>query len=118
PAANDTYNKLKEKLGNLGGRGSEWGSSLMNGLRNGISGGAQAVKDAAGGVAHSLSSTFKNILGIHSPSRLFEQFGRFIDDGLIKGIEGGFGGIKSSMGELANLLVLDTPKLQLADLDY
>ena len=58
---------------------SEAGGNLMNGLKNGI--------DSIKNVASNLKTKFTDFFGIHSPSRVFAKFGRYLDEGLIVGIK-------------------------------
>jgi TP901 family phage tail tape measure protein len=67
---------------------SEFGSNLISGLVNGITGGLGAVKDAISSVADGTVSWFKEKLGIHSPSRVFGELGGFISEGAALGING------------------------------
>lgn len=63
------------------------GENIVDGIKRGISGGWQALKDYVGGLASSLLDSAKAALGIKSPSRLFaEQVGRPIAEGIAKGI--------------------------------
>lgn len=56
---------------------------LINGITNAIGGAISAVKDAVGGVIDGA----KSILGIHSPSRVFDrEIGRMIPAGLGRGV--------------------------------
>lgn len=62
------------------------GSYLMEGLGEGISGAVDWVVDGISEVATGISDGFCDLLGIHSPSRLFAEFGKYIDEGLAKGL--------------------------------
>ena len=66
---------------------------LINGLRSMLSNLWSAVSD----IAHGIADTFKNLLGIHSPSKLFFQFGEYVDEGFI-------GGVRSKVPEIANTI--------------
>lgn len=63
------------------------GRNLMNGLANGISQGWQAVSKLMSGMAESIKISFKDALGIHSPSKVFEEFGININQGLGVGLQ-------------------------------
>lgn len=58
-------------------------SGLVNGLKNGLG----AVITAIGALASGLIQTFAKLLGIHSPSTVFMNFGLNIGEGLINGIK-------------------------------
>lgn len=56
---------------------------LINGIKNAIGGAISAVKDAVGGIIDGA----KSMLGIHSPSRVFDrEIGRMIPAGLGRGV--------------------------------
>lgn len=56
---------------------------LVNGIKNAIGGAISAVKDAVGGIIDGA----KSLLGIHSPSRVFDrEIGRMIPAGLGRGV--------------------------------
>ena len=57
---------------------------LINGIRNTIGG----VTSIVSNIANSVVGTFKNILGIHSPSTVFTEHGRNIVQGLVNGLNG------------------------------
>lgn len=56
---------------------------LWNGLKSAWDGVISWIKSVTGGIV----DTFKNILGIHSPSRVFEGFGINIVEGLLNGLD-------------------------------
>lgn len=62
------------------------GIDIMQGLINGIGSMASAVWDSVKGVANNIKDTFAKILDIHSPSRVFDEYGNNIGDGLTNGV--------------------------------
>ena len=58
-------------------------SGLVNGLKNGLG----AIITAVGVLASGIIKTFAKLLGIHSPSTVFMNFGLNIGEGLINGIK-------------------------------
>jgi hypothetical protein len=69
----------------LSGQGHEVGQGLALGLEQSRG----AVSQAAAALADTVSTTFTGLLGIHSPSTVFEKFGKDIIDGLVKGMKEG-----------------------------
>lgn len=73
----------------LPSRFTGFGSMLMDGLVNGITGGLARVKGAIEGAGGAVIGWFKAKLGIHSPSRVFAEIGHFtmlgLDQGLTRG---------------------------------
>ncbi|MFC0905904.1 phage tail tape measure protein [Clostridium sp. MT-14] len=62
------------------------GKFIFEGLLNGIGSMAGKIEDKVKSIANSIKEKFKNVLGIHSPSRSFVQYGMYISDGLIEGL--------------------------------
>ena len=78
------------------------GIDLLTGLINGVKANVNAVAGMVKGVANSVISTFKNVLGIKSPSTVFMTLGRFVTQGLQQGIAGGADQVKAAMTTLSN----------------
>lgn len=64
------------------------GSAVMDGLLVGLRNGLGTVRQVITDLASSIANWFKEILGIHSPSRIFSGFGTNIIEGLIGGLTG------------------------------
>lgn len=62
------------------------GGQIMDGLLGGLMAGFAKVKAQVLSMGTSIQSTFKGTLGIHSPSRVFSEFGGFINQGLQIGL--------------------------------
>jgi phage-related protein len=65
----------------------EIGANILQGLINGIKSKISAVTDVVSNVATKISDGFKDFFGISSPSKLFEQYGKFLDEGLAIGVD-------------------------------
>ena len=63
------------------------GKNIMDGLANGISSGINFVRDKINEVANMLPDTVKQVLGIHSPSIVFEAIGMNTMKGLERGVD-------------------------------
>ncbi|WP_267257654.1 phage tail tape measure protein [Stenotrophomonas maltophilia] len=63
------------------------GIDMVQGLVNGIVSKGSAAMEAVAGVASGVVGKFKGMLGIHSPSRVFAQFGDFTMQGLAGGLD-------------------------------
>lgn len=87
------YQAISGALGTLGielpGSFTEFGSMLIQGLINGISSMAGALKESISNIGSGIVGWFKEKLGIHSPSRVFAQMGGFVSEGAAVGIEAG-----------------------------
>lgn len=63
------------------------GKNIIQGLARGISSMASAVVEKVKSIANSVTKTIRNILDIHSPSRVMFNLGKWIPLGLAEGIE-------------------------------
>ena len=63
------------------------GGNMMGGLIGGIKGKASDLVNSAVNAAKDAVQAVKDFLGIHSPSRLFAQIGKYTDMGFINGIK-------------------------------
>lgn len=62
------------------------GKNIIQGLINGIKNMASSVVDSVKGVVDGAIDGAKKLLGIHSPSRVFKQFGIYTGEGFVNGI--------------------------------
>lgn len=83
------WGRITGAMGDLGGRMLGIGRDMMAGLANGIRNAAGAIRDAIAGAIGNVVDFAKELLGIHSPSRVFMEIGDFTAQGMAKGIEGG-----------------------------
>lgn len=86
---------------NFIGRAVNVGHNLIMGFVNG-------VRNAAGALINSVTSAVsgaingaKRLLGIHSPSRVFRQFGIYTDEGFVIGVNSKAGAVVKSVGNMA-----------------
>lgn len=70
-----------KKLGELPGKAIEIGKNLIQGLIDGVKKLAGKAVDAVKDVGKKLVSGIKGVLGIHSPSKVFEQLGQYTAEG-------------------------------------
>lgn len=89
---------LKEKF-------TSAGKNALAGIINGISSKIEEVKTSISNVGLAIINTFKTLLGIHSPSRVFAEQGGFIAAGLIIGMEGATNDVKKAAAQLAGAAV-------------
>jgi phage-related protein len=89
---------LKEKF-------TSAGKNALAGIINGISSKIEEVKTSISNVGLALINTFKTLLGIHSPSRVFAEQGGFIAAGLIVGMESATNDVKKAAAQLAGAAV-------------
>ena len=83
------------------------GSNLIQGLIDGIKSKITAVGDAIGTVATKISDGFKDFFGIQSPSKLFAEYGMFIDEGFAEGISDNQNIVSDAMNGLNDSIVGD-----------
>lgn len=78
------------------------GIDMVQGLVNGIVSKGSAAMDAVAGIASGVVGKFKGMLGIHSPSRVFAQFGDFTMQGLAGGLDRSQGEPLSQVASVAD----------------
>lgn len=102
-AGQQFLSNLVNTLASIPGRMVSIGSQIVQGIINGITGSIGQVGSAIlGGVKDAIADV-KNMLGIHSPSRLFrDQIGRNIGLGLAQGISNSQAAVMSSMNDMAS----------------
>lgn len=102
-AGQQFLSNLVNTLASIPGRMVSIGSQIVQGIINGITGSIGQVGSAIlGGVKDAIANV-KNMLGIHSPSRLFrDQIGRNIGLGLAQGISNSQAAVMSSMNGMAS----------------
>lgn len=102
-AGQQFLSNLVNTLASIPGRMVSIGSQIVQGIINGITGSIGQVGSAIlGGVKDAIADV-KNMLGIHSPSRLFrDQIGRNIGLGLAHGISNSQAAVMASMNDMAS----------------
>lgn len=102
-AGQQFLSNLVNTLASIPGRMVSIGSQIVQGIINGITGSIGHVGSAIlGGVKDAIAKV-KNMLGIHSPSRLFrDQIGRNIGLGLAQGISNSQAAVMASMNDMAS----------------
>ena len=91
-----------EYLANLPSRLSQIGSQMVTGLINGIKSKLGALSETISSMANSISSKFKSLMQINSPSKLFMKFGRGIAEGTAVGISNGTSTAVKASDNMAN----------------
>lgn len=81
------------------------GWNVAVGVANGIYEGTYLASEAAAWLASQTLSAFNSTMGIASPSKEMMKSGRFIDEGLAKGIQNGSGEVEQTMFAVINPLL-------------
>jgi len=78
------------------------GQYIMDGLIQGIKNKISAVTNVISGVASTIKKVFTGDLDIHSPSGVFEDYGKFTDQGYALGIKDNLGVVDRAMDALSD----------------
>lgn len=85
----------------------EWGhigENIVAGLLNGITGMWDTLVSTVKGKVNGMVSTVKNVLGIHSPSKVFTEIGENVTQGLVNGINTGAPAAQEAIQNIAQTL--------------
>lgn len=85
-AAANMVNAVADAIASLPAKMYEAGKNVWQGLVKGIQSGISNATGAAANLARTIIDKFTTDTDINSPSKLFEQFGIYIDQGLANGI--------------------------------
>lgn len=96
------WNSLVDTVKNLPAKFLDYGKNIVQGLIDGINNGIENAKKTVSGLAKAIIDKFTTETEIHSPSKLFELFGGYIDQGLANGITGSLGYVNDAMNKLAD----------------
>lgn len=91
----------------------DFGINLIQGLIDGVLEMADKAVSTVTGVAEAIGNGFADFFGINSPSKLFEQYGEYLDEGLMKGINnlsGDVGDTTKKLGVVMNSGLQDSLK--------
>ena len=94
-------NGISSKISEMWKTITEFGSKIINGLREGMENAASAVSETAGKVANGVISTVTGVFQEHSPSKVAEDIGEYFDLGLMEGLEGKANAVKESAADVA-----------------
>lgn len=100
----NAWNSLVDTLKALPKKFLDYGKNIVQGLIDGINKGIENAKKTVGGLAKAIIDKFTTDTEIHSPSALFERFGKFIDQGLANGITTALPYVEQAMTNLANVV--------------
>ena len=91
-AASAGMHMIESVIESVGGRFGQLlvdaGRDLIEGLIHGIESAVGGLMSTVSGLAGDISSAFKSVLGLLSPSKVFRKHGEDIVAGLVQGIEG------------------------------
>ena len=96
------WNSLVDTIKNLPAKFLDYGKNIVQGLINGINQGIENAKKTVSGLAKAIIDKFTTETDINSPSKVFEQFGIYIDQGLANGITGALGYVNNAMNQLVD----------------
>lgn len=85
----------------------EWGhigENIVTGLLNGITGMWDTLVSTVKGKVNGMVSSVKNVLGIHSPSKVFTEIGENVTQGLVNGINTGAPAEQEAIQNIAQTL--------------
>lgn len=94
------FQSLKNSLLNMDF--SSIGSNIANGIKNGLNRAWESVTTTASNLVGGLRSTANRVLRINSPSKVFQEIGQSVDEGLALGIKDDTGDVLAQIDAVAN----------------
>ena len=79
----------------------QWGKDLIAGFINGMTSSVGGLLKGASQIAGSITNAVCSVLGIHSPSTVFEEIGSYIMAGLEIGLKNGSGDVMKTVDDIA-----------------
>lgn len=86
-AATQFANNLINGLASIPGQVASIGSNIIQGMVNGVTSAAGRLIDSVKGAVDDAINAAKNLLGIHSPSRVFRKIGQYTMQGAALGVD-------------------------------
>lgn len=86
-AASKFASNLINGLASIPGKVTSIGSNIIQGMVNGVTGAAGRLIDSVKGAVDDAINAAKNLLGIHSPSRVFRKIGQYTMQGAALGVD-------------------------------
>jgi hypothetical protein len=103
-AVKEIPGKAKSALSSLPGQMLSIGRNIIDGIVNGIRNSLGRVMSAARAIVDKIPGPIRKALGIHSPSRVMAEIGKFITQGLVKGMLGGSKSVQKTSEKLQALI--------------
>lgn len=86
-AASQFASSLIDGLASIPGQVTSIGSNIIQGMVKGVTGAASRLIDSVKGAVGDAINAAKNLLGIHSPSRVFRKIGQYTMRGAALGVD-------------------------------
>lgn len=86
-AASQFASNLIDGLASIPGKVTSIGSNIIQGMVNGVTSAAGRLIDSVKGAVGDAINAAKNLLGIHSPSRVFRKIGQYSMQGAALGVD-------------------------------
>ncbi|MEU9975087.1 phage tail tape measure protein [Streptomyces sp. NPDC051014] len=103
-AVQEIPGKAKSVLSGLPGQMLAIGGHIIDGIVNGIRNSLGRVMSAARAIVDKIPGPIRKALGIHSPSRVMSEIGKWITEGLVKGMLGGTKKVEATSIKLHELV--------------
>jgi tape measure domain-containing protein len=103
------WDGLQKWFGKLGSDALSWGTNMMQGFLDGITGMFSRIWDSVVGFVNKVTDKVKSVLGIHSPSKVFEDIGMNLGKGMAIGIEGTKGMVDKAMAAITPAMSVSAP---------
>lgn len=110
-AASKVWESIKSNFLAFVDKIKEIGKNIIQGLIDGIKSMIGKVGEVVTNIGEKISGGFKKLFGIASPSKLFAEYGRYLDEGLAIGISTNLKPIDDAMDEMYNTVEGFSPQI-------
>lgn len=91
------------------------GENIIQGLIDGISSMAETLKTTMADIGNGIADKVREVLGIHSPSRVMMEVGLYTGEGLINGLEDITSKVGLASGTMANEVTNNNPNSDISE---
>lgn len=103
-AVREIPGKAKSALSGLPGAMLDIGQNIVSGIVRGIRNSLGSVMSAANAIVSAIPGPIRKALGIHSPSKVMAEIGKFVAQGLVVGMLGGSKKVAETSKKLNDLV--------------
>jgi hypothetical protein len=108
------FGNLRTRISDSIGSLYSIGSNVISGLINGINSMSDSLGTTVNTIASSVSNTFRKVLKINSPSRVFKELGGYTMEGFLIGMQSMVPDLQNTIGEISTSIQnVEMPQMEI-----